>query len=102
MTVMPPFLLSQSQDDLSTKREQAYGSIQKTLGSEERFKATYFGHLVFSVAPGAEENHRQGGRDAPWGEKDILGRVCLFYVLEDIEGKHGVCHGKLFHCFSLE
>lgn len=66
------------------------------------WKQTYISHLLFSVAPGTEENHGQGGWDAPRREKDILGRVCLFYTPEGTEGKHGVRCGKLFHCFTLE
>lgn len=65
-------------------------------------KQTYFGHLLFSVSLSTKENYGQCGWDAPWRNKDVLGRVRLFYLLKEIEGKHGVCHGQFFHCFNLE
>lgn len=63
---------------------------------------TYLGHLLFSVSPGAKENHGQCWWDAPRRDKDVLGRVRFFYLLKEIEGKHGVCRRKFFHCFNLE
>lgn len=62
----------------------------------------YLGYLVFSVAPGTQVDHGHGGGDAPWREEDILGGTHFCQMLEEIKGKEGVRHVKVFHCFNLE
>lgn len=77
--------------DISITEQHLELLLDCSLDTTERVFVTYLFHLGCTVASGPKEHHSQGGQETQRRKKDVLNRVVIAHLFEDLKAELCVC-----------